>query len=195
MLDWVEPAGCDGSEKYIIDNTNCNVTYETLMEEPYSLKAGEKFGVRVLVVTETGERVFLAENLSVEMPWKPEAPRNIWKDKQESFMSPDNGDLMTLAIKWEQPTEGFGTPILDYRIEMKTEVDPWTEIAIGYEDNTFLKSDLFAGREYEFKVQARNIMGYGPMSDVLTVIAGVPPAAPDKPNVEVTDKGLHIDWE
>ena len=38
-------------------------------------------------------------------------------------------------------------------------------------------------------------MGYGPMSDILTVIAGVPPAAPAQPNVEVTDKAIHIDWE
>ena len=58
------------------------MTYDTLMEEPFSLDSGEKFGIRVLVITETGDRVSLGDNLSVEMPWKPQPPNNIWKDKQ-----------------------------------------------------------------------------------------------------------------
>ena len=124
------------------------MTYDTLMEEPFSLGSGEKFGIRVLVITETGDRVSLGDNLSVEMPWKPQPPNNIWKDKQQSVMQADDENLMTLAIKWERPTEGFGTPVIDYRIEMKTEVDPWTEIEVGYQDNIYLKSDLFGGREY-----------------------------------------------
>ena len=124
------------------------MTYDTLMEEPFSLGSGEKFGIRVLVITETGDRVSLGDNLSVEMPWKPQPPNNIWKDKQQSVMQADDENLMTLAIKWERPTEGFGTPVIDYRIEMKTEVDPWTETEVGYQDNIYLKSDLFGGREY-----------------------------------------------
>ena len=44
-------------------------------------------------------------------------------------------------------------------------------------------------------MQARNIMGYGPMSDVLTVVAGVPPDSPNSPPVEVSDVGLYIDWQ
>ena len=165
------------------------------MEEPFSLDAGQKFGVRVLVITETGDRLALAENLSIQMPWKPEAPKNIWKDKQASYMSEDNENLMTLAIRWDQPVEGEGTPVLDYRVMMKTEVDPWTEITVGHQRSIYLKSDLFAGREYEFKVQARNIMGYGPFSNVMTVIAGVAPDSPAQPQVVVSDRGLHIDWE
>ena len=124
------------------------MTYDTLMEEPFSLGSGEKFGIRVLVITETGDRVSLGDNLSVEMPWKPQPPNNIWKDKQQSVMQADDENLMTLAIKWERPAEGFGTPVIDYRIEMMTEVDPWTEIEVGYQDNIYLKSDLFGGREY-----------------------------------------------
>ena len=124
------------------------MTYDTLMEEPFSLDSGEKFGIRVLVITETGDRVSLGDNLSVEMPWKPQPPNNMWKDKQQSVMQADDENLMTLAIKWERPTEGFGTPVIDYRIEMKTEVDPWTEIEVGYQDNIYLKSNLFGGREY-----------------------------------------------
>ena len=80
VLDWVEPKGCDGSDRSVIYNTSCNVTYDTLMDEPFSLGSGEKFGIRVLVITETGDRVSLGDNLSVEMPWKPDAPNSIWKD-------------------------------------------------------------------------------------------------------------------
>ena len=103
-------------------------------------------------------------------------------------------DKMTLSIKWSTPEYDGGTSVIDYRLEMKAEDLPWLEIAVNLSQVVFIDPELNAGKQYIYRVQARNSIGYGPFSEDLVILAGAPPSSPSKPLIRLTDRSLDIDW-
>ena len=71
VLIWAEPFGCDGSDFMIIKETSCQVPITTLLDEPFSIGSGEFFTLRVMVITDEEENIYLTQNNAVAMPVEP----------------------------------------------------------------------------------------------------------------------------
>ena len=63
-----------------------------------------------------------------------------------------NSEVLSYNLWWD---DGSGTVNIDLIDELIT---------------SYIVEGLSGGEEYKFQVRARNIYGYGPLSDVLTVI-------------------------
>lgn len=83
----------------------------------------------------------------------------------------------SIKVTWDAPTDNGGSPVLDYRVSLKLTTDStWTvlatDITLTYYTATSLTSDLI----YDFKVEARNLVGYSPESTVVIIRAAAVPA-------------------
>lgn len=110
------------------------------------------------------------------MPNEPGPPIGLVTDETATFRADD--DTMTLKFKWKEPIDDGGTTVIDYRIEMKTEATSWLELNGAYEFQSIVKTGLIPGTEYKFRVQARNSVGDGPVSEELVYLAGEVPGEP-----------------
>ena len=57
-----------------------------------------------------------------------------------------------------------GTPILDYRVSFDQATGNWVPIATGIVNAAYVTAGLVSGTYYNFKVEARNAIGYSPLS-------------------------------
>jgi len=91
----------------------------------------------------------------VDVPDKPGTPL------------PSNVKDTSVTLSWKAPASDGGSPITNYRIEMKSsEVYRWTEVtADKILDTEYTVKKLKAGDKYEFRVIAENKAGQGKPSD------------------------------
>jgi hypothetical protein len=84
-----------------------------------------------------------------------------------------------VGLTWEAVTYKGGSAVLDYtlsyRVNGSTEWIVWDSAISG---NTATVTGLIPGTYYDFMLQARNIVGLGAPSDVITVLAAQIPDAP-----------------
>ncbi len=72
----------------------------------------------------------------------------------------------SLRLKWGRPLEDGGNPVEEYRIESRTpDSRDWIEIGLS-ESTEFDVRNLKQGKEYLFRVSARNKVDYGLPSDM-----------------------------
>lgn len=59
----------------------------------------------------------------------------------------------------------------------------WTDVTLPVQSfngtSTIAVDDVLQGESYQFQIRARNIYGFGPFSDVVTVVASAVPGEPD----------------
>jgi hypothetical protein len=84
-----------------------------------------------------------------------------------------------VGLTWEAVTYDGGSAVLDftlsYRVNGATEWIVWDSAIVG---NTATVTGLTPGTYYDFMLQARNIVGLGAPSEVITVLAAQMPDAP-----------------
>lgn len=86
-------------------------------------------------------------------------------------------DASQIALTW---TEGYnaGSTILDYKVLYDQGSGSWVNLVAGVTTTSYIATGLTADTTYAFKVVARNQVGYGEQSDVLSVLAARIPDAP-----------------
>ena len=87
--------------------------------------------------------------LSTDVPSKP-------NDLQAHNI---NRDSVTLS--WQPPTDDGGTDIVGYEIERREQGrSSWTKVAtLDGTENSYLVKDLIDGKEYFFRISAKNDIG------------------------------------
>jgi hypothetical protein len=69
------------------------------------------------------------------------------------------------GLTWQDGTLDGGMPVLDYRINIRVSgVGEYVEKASSIATQSHTVSDLVLGTTYDFTVESRNDVGYGPAS-------------------------------
>lgn len=87
-------------------------------------------------------------------------------------LSQSTKDYETGKVKliWSQPSNN-GSPITSYLVQRDVGSGVFFKVYEGVSPQ-FTDTGLEAGQNYNYRVRANNIVGYGDFSDVLTAIAG-----------------------
>lgn len=89
-----------------------------------------------------------------------------------------NSNAFVLAFTWSDGPSNGGTPIIDYRVyyDAATNGATFTILDFGITAKNYQSSvPITAGKFYQLKVQARNAMGYSPLSDAVSIFAAQTP--------------------
>lgn len=84
----------------------------------------------------------------------------------------------TVGLKWFSPAFSGGPDVIDYRILMQDKNGVFKIIEKNVATYNYEVNDLELGESYSFKVQARNIYGYGLASDTFTLLCATAPNSP-----------------
>lgn len=77
-----------------------------------------------------------------------------------------------IGLDWDHPTYDGGSPVLDYRLSYKeTSNSDWIVYDDAILDTQVTVTSLTPGVYYDFKLEARSIVGYGGFSDSITELA------------------------
>lgn len=115
---------------------------------------------------------------------------------------PEITDSSKIGFQWEDDKTG-GATINSYQIWYALSTDEeFTKLEDEYTTKSYTTMiDLVAGKQYKFKVTARNIIGTSDYSAPMTIRAGAKPSKPTKvtttENIDpngLTD-GVSISWE
>lgn len=75
------------------------------------------------------------------------------------------------------PTNNGGSPVIDYRVSYKLNTaSDWTMLADDVTGTTYTASGLTSDLIYDFKVEARNSVGYSDVSDTVSIRSAAVPA-------------------
>lgn len=83
-----------------------------------------------------------------------------------------------LAFTWTDGASNGGQPILDYRVSFDQAKNIWVELQSGILTQSLTVSGATGGKTYQFKVEARNVIGYSEYSEVIAVKSAIIPTAP-----------------
>ena len=102
----------------------------------------------------------------------PNAPINLQNDA-------DTTDAFNIRFTWAEGVENGGTEVLDFIVYFDQGIDSYIELESGIIDSSYTTSvALTPDVNYSFKVQARNAVGRGAISEPITIKAARVPDAP-----------------
>lgn len=162
-LSWKSPLDDGGSPitNYVVEKLDANGLWIKVSSfvrgnhyEVMGLEANKKYYFRVRAENQYG----LSEPLSLDdpvlatypftVPDAPGAPKVI------------DWDSSNVKLIWGRPRSDGGARIQGYQIEYRDVSDPaWQTHDILVKDNTYQLYNLSSGKEYEFRVRAKNIAG------------------------------------
>jgi hypothetical protein len=106
---------------------------------------------------------------------------------------PSGTSKTTARFSWSDGENG-GKVITDYKIYSDNASGNWAEIASGITERVYTASGLSSGLIYKFKVQARNSVGFGPLSEAVSILTAVVPDAPDAPTTSTVANDVLVQW-
>uniref|UniRef100_A0A0M3HY64 Neogenin n=1 Tax=Ascaris lumbricoides TaxID=6252 RepID=A0A0M3HY64_ASCLU len=130
-----------------------------------------EFAVRVNAGRASSPWSMTAVNRTLPAP-PSSAPRDL------TVVQPANGDPHSLTLNWQPPKYGNGE-IEEYLIYYSDRADlpdkDWILDGVKGDRLSITLTNLLPRTTYFFKMQARNVKGYGPLSPVLQYVPGAPP--------------------
>uniref|UniRef100_A0A1I7VVS1 non-specific serine/threonine protein kinase n=1 Tax=Loa loa TaxID=7209 RepID=A0A1I7VVS1_LOALO len=109
-------------------------------------------------------------------------------------------NVSQVLLSWKPPVSDGGARINNYIVEKRDLAkDEWTEVATFIKDTNYLVTDLFEGREYEFRISAVNKNGQGPAlvgdQSIIARLPFDPPSSPGKPeSINISEDSLTLSW-
>lgn len=181
-----EPVFCDGTDSTIVSETQCVIENMQFRVEPFNLPWASHIYAKVLAINLVGSSAYSAVGNGAIILTTPYAPQNLAENYENSST--------IVALVWEEGVDNGGTPVIDYRIMYAIENGSFTVLATGITVTAYTAESLSEGTTYSFKVQARNLEGFGEFSEVLTVTAAIVPETPDAPITQWTVDAVNIYW-
>ncbi|KHJ45810.1 fibronectin type III domain protein [Trichuris suis] len=160
----------------------------------HGLKPNANYSFRVNAYNRKGDGYFTKAQ-TVSMPaLPPTAPQSIGTE----LVQVENP--VRLRLKWLEPANTFGHPVLRYRIRYRTTdvVSNFITLMVDASQRTAVVEPLNNGRTYEFHLAAENAQGIGEEGVVKIITpTAVPTGAPFDLRYEfdTTDKRLQFTWE
>lgn len=167
-----EAVECDGYSTDVIDNSICSISLFSLIEEPFSLVQGESIYAKIVAENVYGSSTISLAGNGALCQVVPSEPINLVNDIPTT-------NAFNIGLDWDEPTNDGGTPVIDYRVWYKLEDGEFYELTENVIGSYYLTTfDLVPGANYDFKVQARNSVGYSLESNVVTIKAARKPDPP-----------------
>lgn len=88
--------------------------------------------------------------------------------------NPSGTSMTTASFTWSDGETG-GKVIDDYKIETDQAVGVWVQLATEVTEQVYTATGLASGLIYKFRVYARNSVGYGEVSDEVSILTAVVP--------------------
>jgi hypothetical protein len=104
-----ESVECDGISQAVIDNTECQVSLDTLKSAPYNLVQGDSVQAKVISVNIYGDSQESIIGSGALIQLVPEPPINLLND-------PTTTTDVTIRFTWEDGLNEGGSPIIDYAV-------------------------------------------------------------------------------
>ena len=108
-----------------------------------------------------------------------------------------NTSQTQVAFTWSAPASNGGSAVIDYIIIWDQGTGTYIQAAAGITTTSFTKTGLSAGTTYNFKVQARNVVGVGSLTSAFSIVAAVVPGVPTsltRDNVNTTKTQVAFTW-
>jgi len=194
-----EPAGYDGTNATLVSTRTLEVEMATLHAIPFYLTQADDVIVKVQARNVIGWSAESAENSSPdialveEVPHKPQAsPRRDYELSTDSLMQ----------VEWDalDNPENGGAQILSYQLQYDdaSAGSIWTNV-IGFSDDSVLltagvSDSIQVGKTYLFRYRGKNVHGWGPYSDSLSLIAAQVADTPDEVVTSNEATFVRITW-
>jgi hypothetical protein len=168
----LESTECDGTDATVISSTTCEIPLTTLIVAPFSLELNESIYAKIVASNFYGDSSYSTAGNGALTKLVPDAPINLANDETITT------DL-TIRFTWSQGLSDGGVAVTDYQVYYDQGTSSFTLLADAVEDTFYQTSvALIAGTTYQFKVLAKNSIGYSLDSEVLSILAS---RVPDKP--------------
>lgn len=176
----------------MLANRICTVPLSVLQASPYFLVMDESVQVKVISTNFYGDSP-ISEAGNGALIWVvPDAPINLQNDA-------DTTDAFNIRFTWTEGIENGGTEVLDFIVYYDQGTDSYVELESGIIDSSYTTSvTLTPDVNYSFKVQARNAVGRGAISESIMIKAARVPDAPinlaNVPEITTAYK-IGLTWE
>ena len=193
-----EASFCDGSQQSVMDTLACLIPVSALTESPFSLSAGAIVIARVQAHNGRGWGPLSEANTGgaviITVPHTMASPL---RDSSTTTISQITVSWAALA----EPENGMST-VLSYNLEWDAGASGtvWTEVvgeSTDYLSTQFtVTTGVQAGESYQFRVRARNGLGWGQASAAASVKAATWPEkmAEAASALEASNGGLQVVW-
>ena len=148
---------------------------------------GATYQVRVAAINAVGQSDFLTGSVKTSAT-SPTAARNLTASQPT---------ISGLTLSWQLPSTNGGSEITDYRVEVSSNCNTFTEIKRSASKNLGFKvTGLKAGTKYCFRVSAVNAVGVSATSTVVSAVtAGNAPSAPTSLSVKASKTSVVLAWK
>lgn len=170
------------------ETLECSLPIVRLRSAPFNLVDDDNIYARVLAYNTIGDGA-IAEGSGaiVSTIVIPDAPINLARD-------PTTTTTSQVGLTWEDGPSNGGLTILDYRVSFDQGGGNYIVVLSGLTDREYIKTTLVQGQSYNFRVEARNSVGYSTMSEPVTIICAIGPAKPGPPSTAVVVNDVIISW-
>jgi hypothetical protein len=155
---------CDGTVASIVSAQQCTVPISVLTSAPYSLSFGNSIFAKVVAINYYGESLESDSGNGAIVVLVPDSP----------IVLADNTDVTTayvIGFTWQDGLSSGGSPVIDYRISYDQSTGVYQYLDSGITDKNYqTQVVLTPGSTYNFKVEARNSVGYSLASAELTIL-------------------------
>ena len=178
---------CDGSETGVIASTECHVPISVLLGSPFLLT--ESVYAKVAATNVIGDSIFssVGNGALIALSFPPDAPVDLTRNEEKT-------SLTVLAFSWSDGASNGGQPILDYRVSFDQGINSWVVLSSSVTTKLVEIGGATPSKTYQFKIEARNVIGYSAESAAFSIKAAVIPGAPTS---VVTSRDLNnvvIEW-
>lgn len=156
---------CNGADEDIVTVTECTIPLATLTAEPFSLQLDESIDFKVMAHNTYGSSEFSALGGGALIQLVPDAPIDLADDTLYTTAT-------EITFTWSDGVSDGGASVIDYRIYYDQSTDTWIELDTGITVKTYTTTvALIEGHTYSFKTMSRNSVGYGELSDPVSILA------------------------
>lgn len=148
----IEHTYCDASESL---STECQIPLLQLRSDPFNLVLGNAVYTKVIAVNAYGDSPASPVGEGALIVLVPDAPVDLLND-------PTVTNNQVIRLSWSDGASNGGATIIDYRIVYDQSTGLIVTMVEGLTQRSFVTPIglLTEGRVYQFKVDARNSVGY-----------------------------------
>lgn len=99
-----------------------------------------------------------------------------------------------MSFTWSDPPSNGGSAIIDYQVWWDKGVSSFELLPPSVSVKEFTQTAGVSEGKYQFKIKARNLVGYSTFSSILTIIAAEIPTTPVAPSTQINGANVLISW-